>query len=142
MDLIVGFDPGKTFGLVLIDVYGKIRLIYSDKNKGINFIIRKIIEYGKPLCIAYDKKILNRSVQEISRKLKIFIIFPKEDLKKEKKKKIIKSFLKNKRVEIKNKHEFDALASAIFGYKKLRKYLKDTENISKLRSQFYPKMKF
>jgi predicted RNase H-like nuclease (RuvC/YqgF family) len=136
--LIVGFDPGKTFGLALIDVEGKIRLVYSDKNKGIDFVIRKIIQFGKPLCIAYDKRIINKSVQEISRKLKIFIILPKEDLKRKKKKEMIREFFRDKKIKIKNKHEFDALASAIFGYKKIRKYLEQKTSLSKLKNQFYP----
>jgi len=139
MEVVVGFDPGKTFSLVLIDTKGNIRLIYSDKNKSIDFVIKKIIEYGKPICLAYDKKNINKNIQKLSRKLKIFVILPKEDLKKEKKKKLIKSFLKNKKVEIKNKHEFDALASAIFGYKRIRKYLENQFPLLNLKK--FPKKK-
>ncbi|MEM1577734.1 MAG: DUF460 domain-containing protein [Candidatus Pacearchaeota archaeon] len=135
--LIVGFDPGKTFSLCLIDaISGKIILLYSDKNKNIDFIIKKIFQYGTPIYLGFDKKNISSSIKKISRRLKINIINPDEDLKIEKKRKLIRGYTD---LSINNKHELDALASAIYAYKrinpiinKLRNKIKDENKLEEI----------
>lgn len=123
MDLIVGFDPGTTYGLVLLDLNGNLILIESGKEKSINGIIRTIIKHGNPIAIGWDKKILNKKICQIATKLNLIIFKPIEDLKVKKKKWLIrKFFLKkiSKKIKISNKHERDALVSALIALKQIK----------------------
>jgi len=132
MLLIIGYDPGKTFSLSLIDVIsGKLLLVYSDKNKSINFVIKKIFQYGTPLCLGFDKKNLSSNLVNIARRLRIAIIHPETDLKITKKRNLIKSYFKEHRetiITLNNKHEMDSLASAIYAYKKIKPLINKLKN--------------
>lgn len=125
MLLIVGFDPGKTFSLCLINaISGEIILLYSDKNKDVNFVIKKIFQYGTPICLGFDRKNLNSSIKKIATRLNVIIINPEEDLKIEKKRKLIRDV----NLKINNKHESDALASALYAYKKINPIINKIKN--------------
>lgn len=125
MFLVVGFDPGKTSALSLIDILlNKVVFISSFNEKNLKFIIRKITNYGIPLFVGYDKNKACKKIDVLARKLNLIKVYPKEDLKISKKRKIVREFLQNNNnICLNNKHEFDSLAIAIYTFKKIKPIL-------------------
>jgi len=117
---IIGLDPGTTIGCAVLDLDGKIIKIFSGKNYSLSDIINKVIEVSQPLITATDKGKVPSLVEEFSRKLGTELVWPEEDMKKEEKRLFAFDF-KN---EFNNDHESDALAAALFAYKKYSHKLK------------------
>lgn len=119
MLLIVGIDPGTTLGLCLLDIYGEIIKLSSYKNVKRSQIINEIFRYGKPLVVGTDKNKVPKYILDLASSLGVKIIAPEHDLDNE---------FKNKVDEIydfpsKNWHERDALSSAFYSYRKVKKYV-------------------
>ena len=116
--LIIGIDPGTTLGYAAIDFEGSIIKIKSEKNLDLNSLISELIKLGKPLIVASDKKKNPDFVDKLAVKLGARIISPDYDLKVAEKRELTKNH------ETKNKHEADALTSALFALKKIGSLLK------------------
>ncbi len=110
--LIAGIDPGTTVGYALIDFEGNIIKIKSSKGLDFGKVISEISNQGKVLIIGCDKAKVPRFVEKLAVKLGAKKIYPKEDMHIEEKRNLVRDF------EVKNEHERDALASAIFAQKK------------------------
>ncbi len=116
--LIIGIDPGTTLGYAVIDTKGRLIKKDSSKNLSLSILISKIIELGKIIAVATDKKKVPSFIKEFSIKIGARIISPKQDLKVLEKKRLSSKF------ETKDYHQMDALASALFAYKELTPLLK------------------
>lgn len=116
--LIVGVDPGTTLGYAVIDFEESIVKIGSEKNLDLSSLISKIIKLGKPLIVAGDKEYNPDFVDRLAVKLGARVISPDYDLKVSEKRELTKEY------ETGNQHEMDALASAIFAFKKIGSLLK------------------
>jgi predicted RNase H-like nuclease (RuvC/YqgF family) len=108
--LIVGIDIGVTTGLAIYD-FDK-NLLYSGSKRyiSIDSLIREISFFGKPLIIATDKRKIPQPISKIAASFNCKVFNPDHDLKLEEKDEIIK-------IHIKDVHEKDALAAAMFAYK-------------------------
>src|SRR3989338_4752203 len=113
--LIIGMDPGTTLGYALLGIDGSPIALSSSKNYSINLLISEILKHGSPLIIGSDKKQAPALVASIATKLGAKLITQDHDLSVSEKKEICRGF------EYKNDHERDALASALFAYKRQRK---------------------
>ncbi len=116
--LIVGIDPGTTLGYAAIDFEGNVIKVYSKKDFDISSLISDLINLGKPLIIASDKEHNPDFVDKLATKLGARIITPDYDLKIMEKRQLVREH------ETKNQHELDALASALFAFKRLSPKLK------------------
>ncbi len=122
-------DPGTTVGLAVLDFNGKILLLKSKKGMGIDKVILEIERIGKPIVIATDKSDPPEMVRKLAANFGAILFSPEEDLSVEFKKEIAREY------RIKDDHQRDALASAMYAYKKLkpkiekvRAELKEREN--------------
>lgn len=125
--LIVGIDPGTTIGLCIIDFNANLIELSSHRNIKIYSIIKRIIENGKAIVISCDKKKIPEYVNEIRATLGCIVSAPKEDLSTIEKEMIVKEFGFDEAV--KDSHQRDACASALFAYKRLR------QKIDKIRDK-------
>ena len=116
--LIVGVDPGITAAYAAIDLDGNLVSTYSEKNLDVSEMISHIIKLGKPLIIASDKEHSQDFVDKVAVKLGAKVITPNYDLKVVEKKEIVKDY------GVKNQHEIDSLAAALFALKKIDSLLK------------------
>lgn len=109
--LIVGIDVGTTSGIAVFDL--KRNLLYSGSKRGFSTseIINKILNFGKPLIIATDKKKAPSKINKIAASFNCKVFSPDHDLSVEEKESIVK-------ISIKNSHEKDALAAALFAYRR------------------------
>ncbi len=137
--LIVGFDPGTTVGVSIIDFYGNVVDVFSFRNVSISDVIVKILDYGFPVIVSTDKKSIPKNVKFLSSKLNLKIVNPKFDLKHDFKKKIVNNFLNNKKnnnVVFSNSHEFDSFSAAVFAFNKFKNlFLKLEKNVVDIKDE-------
>ena len=126
--IIIGVDPGTTKGYAILDLNGNILDVNSSKKLDIDKITENAIKFGKPLLIGTDVKKTPRFVEKIASSLGAKIYKPKINLKSMHKTKLVNKFLKNRDFEVSNKHENDALISAILAYKSIKPLLKKIED--------------
>ncbi|MBW2989564.1 DUF460 domain-containing protein [Candidatus Woesearchaeota archaeon] len=116
--LIVGIDPGTTLGYAMIDLQKNLVSIGSEKNLDIGALISLLIGLGRPLVIAGDKQNSPNLINKLAVKLGARAISPDYDLKVDEKRAIAGPFSAG------NQHEIDALASALFAFRKISPTLK------------------
>jgi len=109
--LIVGIDVGTTSGIAIFDLNRN--LLYSGSKRGLSTseMINQILKFGKPLMISTDKRKVPSKINKIAASFNCKVFSPDHDLGVEEKESIVK-------ISIKNPHEKDALAAAMFAYRK------------------------
>ncbi len=141
--LIVGFDPGNTVGVSIINFEGKVLDVFSSRNISLSEVIVRILDFGFPIIVSTDKKNVPKNVRFLSSKLKLKVVNPKFDLKYDFKKKLVNNFLKyNKNtneefsVSFSNSHEFDSFSAAVFAFNKFKSlFFKIKKNIVDIKEE-------
>lgn len=110
--VIVGIDPGTTSGVAVLSLKGKFLAAESRRNFGRNEIVRYISSLGKPTIIATDRALAPSLVMKVSSSFNSIVFSPEEDLKFREKLEATRGF------RIDDSHQRDALAAALFAYKK------------------------
>jgi hypothetical protein len=123
--IIVGFDPGTTAAIAVLDTKGRILLLESRKGLKKSDAIKSIIQIGKPLIVAGDRVPLPKNVEKLASSLGCKSYTPVKTLSLVEKENLIKYFLK----EIKNDHEKDALAAALQFFKVNKKVFDRTDEL-------------
>ena len=128
--IIAGIDSGTTKAYALLDIKGNIIDIGSSKNSHYSDLILKITRYGKVYAIGSDVYPCPNKTLKISRIIGAKIIQPNHDLGYLEKIKMKDNFLKTKKeyVDLKNKHEKDALVAALYGLKKINSLIKKIDD--------------
>ncbi|MGC9516796.1 MAG: DUF460 domain-containing protein [Methanomicrobiales archaeon] len=123
---IVGFDPGLTVGIAILDLNGDLISLKSCKEIPISEIINYIISFGKTLILATDVYPPPKKVKKLATLLNAKIYSPKKVMSVENKIEIVESHLNQKSLiqRPNNAHERDALAAAIKTYKNYQNKLK------------------
>ena len=111
--IIVGFDPGTTAALAILDIKGEILLLKSKRSFKRSEIIDAITRIGKPLIIAGDRYPLPKSVEKLASTLGCRYYHPRKSLSSVDKVKLVEDF----KEKIEDDHERDALASALVAFK-------------------------
>ena len=120
--LIMGIDPGTTKGYAVLDLKGNLIRITSSKQLSLNSIIKETISIGKILVVGTDTNPVSSFVEKYSKQIGAKLVFPDNKLSLKSKRRLVDGFLKNSKVfiKIRNKHEKDALASALYAHKRLK----------------------
>ncbi len=126
--IILGIDPGTTKGYAVLDLNGNILEVKSSKKLDISIILQESLKFGDPILVGTDVKKTPSLVNKIASSLGAKIFNPKTNLTGQHKIKLVKKFLKHKDFEVNNKHENDALISAILAYKSIKPLLKKIED--------------
>ena len=116
--LIVGVDPGTTLGYAVLDTDGNLIKTKSSKELSLNSLISEVIGLGNVIVVGTDKAKVPSLVDLFSVKTGGRLIKPRGDLKVSEKKKLIFGY------KVKDEHQADALASALFAYKGIMSLLK------------------
>lgn len=126
--LIVGIDPGTTIGLAFLDLDGGLVLLRSGKNMGVSEISRAIAGTGSPIIISTDVNPPPRVIEKASSAFSARLVYPKRSLGRREKNSITRGYCKKilhaRKPPWANRHEKDALASAVFAWKAVRPTLK------------------
>ena len=123
--LIVGVDPGNTTGVAILDLDKNLIAVWRKKKYSENDLIFSLQKFGVPVLFAFDRSKISSYVKKISSKYKAHVFLPENDLKVSEKRRIIKKNFPD--LKMPNEHERDALASALFAYKKYKKTFEKVE---------------
>lgn len=93
--IIVGFDPGLTVGLAILDLNGNLLFLKSFKEISKSEIITTIMEFGKTILIATDVENPPKAVKKLASSLNAKIFSPKNDISVSYKNEVVNDFLKN-----------------------------------------------
>ena len=132
--IIVGYDPGLTVGIAILDLKGNLISLASFKEIRRSEIISHIINYGRAVLIATDVYPAPKNVKKIASTLNSKIWSPYRSMSVESKIYIVDSYLQSVCTDKdsfklpQNAHERDALAAAVKTYKD---YLKKFQQIEK-----------
>jgi len=123
--IIVGFDPGTTAALAILDTKGKILFLKSKRGFKKGEIIDAITRIGKPLIVAGDRYPLPKSVEKLASTLGCRYYHPRKSLSNVDKTKLVDEF----KEKIEDDHERDALASALEAFKAHSSVFNRTESV-------------
>ncbi|MBI4983497.1 DUF460 domain-containing protein [Candidatus Woesearchaeota archaeon] len=120
---IIGLDPGATTAGAALDLNGRILTVFSAKELSLSEIISAFLKVCQPLITVSDKARAPSLVEEFSRKMGTKLVSPEEDLARQEKKELVKTYFPDNQADnqekiLQNAHEFDCLASTLFAYKK------------------------
>ena len=121
--VIVGFDTGLNSAISILSTNGELLYLstFRGYNKGV--IIKEILKIGRPILVCTDRKETPKAVKDLARTFGCRIFRPKRDLSREEKEEIVKEY----KERIEDVHQLDALASALFAYKKIKKKIELVE---------------
>ncbi|MBL7169797.1 MAG: DUF460 domain-containing protein [Candidatus Aenigmarchaeota archaeon] len=136
--IIVGYDPGTTAALAIIDTNKNILYLKSKKEFRKKEIVEAITKKGKPIIVAGDRSPLPKSVEKLASSLGCKAFEPDEDLTNLEKYRLVREFMD----VVKNDHQRDALASALKAHKNYSGLFKKTDKtISYIGlSEYYDKI--
>jgi len=127
--VIVGFDAGLNSAVAILSTEGELLKLSSFRGYNRGLIISEILKVGRPILISTDKKETPKAVKDLARSFGCRILRPKRDLSREEKEEIIKEH----KDRIKDDHQLDALASALFAYRKIKRKIELIEGYLKER---------
>ncbi|MBS3132351.1 DUF460 domain-containing protein [Candidatus Woesearchaeota archaeon] len=122
---IVGIDPGTTTAYSVLDIDGNLLKTGSSKNMGLSQLIEAVISEGKPMFAGTDKANVPSLVSGFASNTGAKVVHPQEDLKSAEKSAIAD------RPKTNNEHEFDALASSVFAYNKIKNFIARVDAVLK-----------
>jgi len=139
--IIVGFDPGLTAGIAILDLNGELLYLNSFKEISKSEIINIIMEHGSAVLIATDVEQIPKAVKKLASSLNSKIFSPKNDISVSYKSEIVNNFLNNagdfnfdsnERIELSSEynsdaHERDSLAAGIIAFNSYKKKLNQLE---------------
>lgn len=112
--IIVGVDPGTTIAVAVLGLEGELRMLHSSRTASISDIIEMIAQQGRPLIVASDVYPIPHTVEKIRRSFNAVLSSPDDMITSEDKIELAKPY------EYSNTHERDAIAAAVFAYRKNR----------------------
>ena len=115
--LIIGIDPGTTVGYAFLDLQGNIIKIDSKKILPLSKLILESTKLGRVVLVGSDVVPSPNFVKHFAKRVGARLIVPEKTIQIKEKKKLIA------RMHLKNKHQKDALSSAVYVYKRVRKLL-------------------
>jgi len=123
--LIVGIDPGMTYGIAVLDING--RSVYSGswQRIGTSEVIEMIEKLGKPIVVATDVFPVPENVKKIASKFGAEIYSPDRVLTVEEKRAISEEAKKRGELPDYDAHVRDAYAAAYMAYRAFSKKLEE-----------------
>lgn len=115
--MIVGIDPGTTVGWAVIGFDGRVMSVGSRRGLSSDELVAQLVKSGRVFVVGSDKAKGPSLVQEVAARFAAKVILPSQDLRVEEKREVTSE------LEFSNAHEMDALASAMFAWKKLQPLL-------------------
>ncbi len=115
--IIVGIDPGTTTGCAIIDLSGRLILLFSKRDAGLSSVIARIAKEGRVVGVGCDKANPPSFVARVASNFNARLLSPEEDLPVSLKKELTSKYTTA------NDHERDALASALFSLARIKPHL-------------------
>lgn len=104
---IVGFDPGTTSAIAVLDLDRNILLLKSMRNAGFDEIVDEVISAGKPVVVACDVSPAPEMVRKLAASFDAHLSVPEMDMEVEEKTRLARAG------EPEDNHQRDSLAAAL-----------------------------
>lgn len=118
----------------MLDLHGNLIDLSSRRNIGKSEIVRKVVEFGKPLIVAVDVVPAPKNVERVASSMGSVLFVSERSMSKKEKNDIVKRFrrkyekLTGIELKIEDKHERDALAAAVKALKSNSYLLRKLDN--------------
>jgi predicted RNase H-like nuclease (RuvC/YqgF family) len=126
--VIVGIDPGTTTGIAVFDLDGELLLIKSGKNLSKSDVSRIISDIGNPVIITSDINPIPKAVERVATSFSARLLEPGETFSRKEKHLEAKRYMRYHGKVWSNRHERDALVSAIYAWKRLRRMIEKIDS--------------
>lgn len=128
--LVAGIDAGAISAYFLLDLDSNIVDFQSFRNSSPDKMIKNLARNGRIVLLGSDVKPASSLTKKISQRIGARILEPDHNPTSFEKIRVVDSFLKKQKavIPIKNKHEKDALASALYGLKQINPLLAKINN--------------
>lgn len=123
--LIAGVDPGATVGVALVDLSGRKIGTFSFEG-GISEAARVIEKHGTPSLLAVDVSPPPEMAQKLASYFSCRLYAPHKEIREDDKKKIAQGS------GVKNNHERDAYAAAVYAYRSSANKLRQIDSLAEL----------
>lgn len=123
MYLIVGFDPGTSVGIGIINLKGEIIDMFSGKNIGINEVVAHIMKFGTAVLVASDVDHIPYSLYKVATSLDAKIFIPERSLS------VSEKVFLTRNVKYHDAHQRDSLSAALYAYKRYKNLFKKIRNM-------------
>jgi len=108
--IIVGFDPGLTAGIAILDLKGHVVSVESKKFMAPDDVRSYIIDFGRPIAISVDKSEASDAANKLAASFNCMVVSPDYDMGVDDKMEMVRGH------PIFSNHERDALAAAFAAY--------------------------
>jgi len=123
MYLIVGFDPGTSVGIGIINLKGEIIEMFSGKNMGVNEVVAHIIKFGTPVLIASDVDHIPYMLYKVASALNAKIFIPEKSLS------VAEKVFLTRNVKYHDTHQRDSLSAALYAYRRYKNLFEKIERM-------------
>ncbi|NCN65532.1 MAG: DUF460 domain-containing protein [Candidatus Altiarchaeum hamiconexum] len=123
MYLVVGFDPGTSVGIGIINFKGDVVDIFSGKNMGINEVVAHIINFGTTALVASDVDHIPYTLYKVATALDAKIFIPENSIS------VSEKVFLTRNVRYRDAHQRDALSAALYAYKRYKNLFEKIKNM-------------
>ena len=136
LPIIVGIDPGTTTAVAVLDTDGNLLSLRSRKGLSRAEISKHVSGFGRPVMVAADRRPAPAAVERLAATFSARLVVPEENLLRKEKNLLARRFIEESGAETRNRHERDALASAVYACNAIRPTMRRVSQ--RLRSLGYP----
>jgi len=123
MYLIVGFDPGTSVGIGILNFRGDVVDLFSSKNMGINEVVEHIRKFGTAVLIASDVDHIPYTLYKVATALNAKIFIPENPIS------VSDKMFLTRNIKYHDAHQRDSLSAALYAYKRYRNLFEKIENL-------------
>ncbi|CEG12120.1 hypothetical protein MSIBF_A1960009 [groundwater metagenome] len=123
MYLIVGFDPGTSVGIGIINFNCEVIDLFSAKNMGINEVVAHIIKFGTVAIVASDVDHIPYSLYKVATALNAKIFIPENSIS------VSEKVFLTRNVKYHDAHQRDSLSAALYAYKRYKNLFEKIKNL-------------
>lgn len=127
MGTIVGLDSGRTRSVAVLSLKGEVLGIYSGPYLSWGDIVDLVLQHGTPLIVACDVSPPTKLARKLASTFDAKLIYPSRSLSRERKNQLVRDYAKS--IRIRNEHERDALASAVYALRRYRRLFLKIERL-------------
>jgi len=137
---IVGFDPGTTAGLAVLNLNGEILLLKSLRHWSKSSIMMEMLSAGTPVLIATDRSEAPRAVKELAHSLSLPVFQIEKEEPLEDKRRMAEEFASKKGLKIEDDHQASALYAALKAFNSFKNEFMNIEAIVKKKIEDFKNM--
>jgi predicted RNase H-like nuclease (RuvC/YqgF family) len=108
--IIVGYDPGVTTGVAILDLDGSVLSVLSARNLDRTDVAEHCVKFGKPVVVSTDVSNPPEAVKKLSSAFGAKLFYPLENMTIEEKRDLVRRF--DSQNKVRTSHERDSLAAA------------------------------